>query len=102
MKSRIFAICIASGFAIVTTTNAGLAADMAIKAPPAVPAAAYGWTGWYAGLNVGDSWGESKNTYLATLPAPTPAGADATQVDGIIGGRSVRRQLAVRRLGAGY
>ena len=49
MKSRIFAICIASGFAVLTTMNAGLAADMAIKAPSAVPAAAYDWTGWYAG-----------------------------------------------------
>ena len=33
-----------------------LAADMAVKAPPAPPAA-YSWTGWYVGGNVGYGWG---------------------------------------------
>jgi outer membrane immunogenic protein len=86
MMSRISTICIASGVVVLTTMNAGLAADMAIKAPPAVPAAAYDWTGWYAGLNIGAGWGKSSNTYIADFPPPTPAGADTTHANGVIGG----------------
>jgi outer membrane immunogenic protein len=86
MKSRTSAICIASGFGILTNINAGLAADIAIKAPMAAPAAVYSWTGWYAGVNVGGGWGESKNTFTADFPPPTPAGSDTTQVSGVIGG----------------
>jgi outer membrane immunogenic protein len=86
MKSRISAICIVSGFTILTNISAGLAADMAIKAPMAAPPAAYNWTGWYAGINVGGGWGESKNTFTADFPPPTPAGADTTHLDGLIGG----------------
>jgi outer membrane immunogenic protein len=86
MKSRISAICIVSGFAILTNINAGLASDMAVKAPMTAPSAVYNWTGWYAGLSVGDGWGESKNTFNANFPPLTPAGSDTTQVNGVIGG----------------
>jgi outer membrane immunogenic protein len=93
MKSRIPAICIASGVAIISTMNSGRAADMAIKAPPAVAAAAYDWTGLYVGLNVGGGWGKSGNTYIADFPPPTPAGADATGVNGGIGGAQLGYNL---------
>ena len=86
MKSKISAICIASSFAIVTNISAGLAADMAVKAPMAAPPTAYNWTGWYAGLNVGGGWGDSKNNFTATFPPATPAGSDTTQMNGVIGG----------------
>jgi outer membrane immunogenic protein len=86
MKSRISAIFIVSGFAILTNINAGLAADMAIKAPMAAPPAAFNWTGWYAGLNAGGAWGESNNTFIANFPPPTPAGTDTTHMTGVIGG----------------
>jgi outer membrane immunogenic protein len=63
-----------------------MAADMAIKAPMATPPAAYSWTGWYAGLNIGGGWGQSQNTFIANLPPPTLAGRATTQVNGVIGG----------------
>jgi outer membrane immunogenic protein len=66
-----------------------MAADMAVKGPPAAPPPPPYWTGWYAGLNVGGGWGDSKNTFIANLPAPTLAGTDTTRVDGVIGGSQV-------------
>jgi outer membrane immunogenic protein len=86
MKSRISAIYIVGGFLILTNINAGLAADVAIKAPMAASPTAYNWTGWYAGLNVGGSWGESNNTFIANFPPPTLAGTDTTHMNGLIGG----------------
>ncbi len=50
-----FATCIAATAAVIATP--ALAADMAVKAPPPAPVPAYGWTGFYAGLNAGGGWG---------------------------------------------
>ena len=49
------------------------AADMALKAPPP-PALAYSWTGFYAGLNAGYGWGETRQTYTGDVSG-TPQGA---------------------------
>src|SRR5262249_54240130 len=48
--------------AIVTGLIApsALAADMAVKGPPAAPAPVYNWTGWYVGVNAGASFGDAK------------------------------------------
>jgi outer membrane immunogenic protein len=49
-------------FAAVVATLIGtpvLAADMPLKAPPPAPVAAYNWTGWYVGGNVGYGWGRN-------------------------------------------
>jgi len=35
-----------------------VAADMPVKAPPAPPAPAWSWTGFYFGANVGGGWGQ--------------------------------------------
>jgi len=35
------------------------AADMAVKAPPAVSTPTWNWTGWYAGMNAGYAWSAS-------------------------------------------
>jgi outer membrane immunogenic protein len=44
------------------------AADMAVKAPPAlVPA--YSWSGWYSGGNVGGGWTRGNVTYSPNDPA---------------------------------
>ena len=51
------------------------AADMAVKAPPAAPAPVYNWTGWYAGVNAGASFGDVKtdfNTDTVTVHIPGP------------------------------
>jgi outer membrane immunogenic protein len=45
------------------------AADMAVKAPPAPPAAVYSWTGCYVGANIGGIW-EHDSTPI-TLFDPT-------------------------------
>jgi opacity protein-like surface antigen len=39
------------------------AADMAVKAPPPAPAPVYNWTGWYAGVNAGASFGDVKTDF---------------------------------------
>jgi outer membrane immunogenic protein len=40
-----------------------VAADIAAKAPPPSPAPVYNWTGWYAGVNVGASFGTTKTDF---------------------------------------
>ncbi len=80
-------------------TAPAVAADMVLKAPP--PAPVYGWTGFYAGGNVGYGWGEA-NTDAAgsattvSLPFICPvcfvnppvsfAHSQAQRLDGFIGG----------------
>ncbi len=82
-------------------TGNALAADMAVKAPPA-PVPVYGWAGFYAGGNIGYSWGESRNDWNlfaaaatgagATSCPPPPgtalcaSGADKVRLEGVIGG----------------
>jgi outer membrane immunogenic protein len=64
MQRSLFGIAIAS----IMTTGA-FAADLPVKAPPIVPPVVYTWTGFYAGLNGGYSWGNTNNSYVApSLP----------------------------------
>jgi outer membrane immunogenic protein len=64
----------ASGFAF--------AADMAVKAPPApLPAPVYNWTGWYAGVNAGASFGNVKTDFNA-FPLLTGFGLTPVAVGG--------------------
>ena len=82
---------IATALAIAVGVGTASAADLAVKAPPALPAApAYNWSGFYAGLNVGGSWGNANDTFNTNVPA-VPAlsqtvAADVARVDGAIGG----------------
>jgi outer membrane immunogenic protein len=72
------------------------AADMAVKAPPAAPAPVYNWTGWYAGVNAGASFGNAKTDYdvapvtvttnSAVIPVPGFAGSNTEYPSGFIGG----------------
>jgi outer membrane immunogenic protein len=81
-----------------------LAADMAVKAPPPAPAPVYNWTGWYAGVNVGASFGNVKTDFnapvtlaasgVSTGPATGSstfgfAGSDRTYPNGFIGGGQI-------------
>ena len=52
-------------FATIASTSA-LAVDLPVKAPPPLlaPAAVYGWTGWYVGLNAGGGWGRKIDNNL--------------------------------------
>ncbi len=58
------AIGISTVIALIGTP--AFAADMAVKAPPPAPAPAYNWTGWYAGINLGASFGSVKTDFNVT------------------------------------
>jgi outer membrane immunogenic protein len=97
---RIFASFVLAGLVSFTNMNVGLAADLPVKAPTTVaPAVAtLSWTGWYAGVNVGGAWGESRNIFIADFPPPTAAGADTTHFNGVIGGGQVGYNYQLGRL----
>jgi outer membrane immunogenic protein len=77
---------------------------MAVKAPPAPPPApAYNWTGWYAGVNAGASFGSVKTDYnapatfaatfaavgTATSPTIPFAGSHTEYPSGFMGGGQI-------------
>jgi outer membrane immunogenic protein len=57
--------------AIALIGTPAFAADMAVKAPPPPPAPVYSWTGFYAGLNAGWSWGNQDTSVNFPGPSPT-------------------------------
>jgi outer membrane immunogenic protein len=61
MKKLVFSIA-----AIALIGTPAFAADMAVKAPPPAPAPVYSWTGWYAGVNAGASFGNVKTDFNVT------------------------------------
>jgi outer membrane immunogenic protein len=79
------------------------AADIAVKAPPPVPAPVYNWTGWYAGVNAGASFGNVKTDFnvapgtsavflgqqFSTGTIPGFAGSDTVYPDGFMGGGQI-------------
>src|ERR1700759_2292511 len=78
-----------AAIASLLATNAN-AADLPVKAPPRVTPV-WNWTGFYAGLNGGYSWGRA-NTSIAPFVSPFPIAAFAPfhrNVDGGIGGGQV-------------
>jgi outer membrane immunogenic protein len=64
--------------AIALVGTPAFAADMAVKAPPPPPPApVYNWTGWYAGVNLGASFGRVKTDIngapvAVNISAPQP------------------------------
>jgi outer membrane immunogenic protein len=63
------------------------AADMPVKALP--PAPVYNWNGFYAGLNIGYSWGSSSTTQTfndTVSGALLSASSSRFDMDGVIGG----------------
>jgi outer membrane immunogenic protein len=67
MKKLVFAASI-----LATSTACASAADLAVKAPPMVPAV-FSWTGGYGGIAGGYGWGHSDQTDpgIPTPPIPT-------------------------------
>jgi outer membrane immunogenic protein len=71
--------------ALIATAPA-FAADMALKAAPP-PAPVWSWNGWYAGLNVGGSFGNASDSVsFAATGAPFGTGSSSSHMDGVIGG----------------
>jgi outer membrane immunogenic protein len=59
MRKSLISVFAGAGFSLAASGLA-LAADMVVKAPPAPPPApAYSWAGFYAGGNIGYSWGKA-------------------------------------------
>ena len=85
--------------ASVVSLGGAFAADMAPKRytkAPIMVDPGYDWTGFYAGLNVGYSWGRSNST--VALFAPFAAFPDVSHnVDGVLGGIQVGYNWQVDR-----
>ena len=89
--------CLAAAAGLIATP--AFAADMAVKTPPPGPAPVYYWTGWYAGVNVGWSFGNVKtdfNVTPITVGAPTAfatvpgfASSNTEHPNGFIGGGQI-------------
>jgi outer membrane immunogenic protein len=83
-------------FAILAGTNLASGADLPFKAPPRPVPMDPQWTGFYAGLNGGYSWGSSETnvTFINTatglpiaLPAGSISGATFDLNGGVFGGQ---------------
>jgi outer membrane immunogenic protein len=74
-----------------TFAHIALAADMPVKAPVKAPAAYDQWTGFYAGINGGYSWGRSKSDYTSTDPTAgiSESNSDSVKINGILGGGQI-------------
>ena len=78
----------ATAVAALAAMDTAYAADLALKAPPAPPA--YSWTGWYAGVNIGGSFGQARDTVSYGAPAvPFPPASTNADLDGVIGGGQI-------------
>jgi len=104
-----------AGIALVAPLGTALAADLRVpvKAPVMAPVAVYNWTGFYAGVNVGYSWGRETADIVGAATTTTRTrdfrtagptligdttvvtgpvafgGTGSTNVDGFIGGGQI-------------
>jgi outer membrane immunogenic protein len=69
----------------VLLAGPAIAADMPLKAPPP-PATIFSWTGFYAGLNAGGSWGRAQSDFVISGIDTAIAPSGSVGPDGIIGG----------------
>jgi outer membrane immunogenic protein len=100
---RISAFAIVSGTALLfAATSMATAADLPAKAPvykaPAMVAAAYDWTGFYAGGHVGYGWAtDTETTQVGNVAFP--AGSTWTvHSDGVLGGAQAGFNYQIKNL----
>jgi outer membrane immunogenic protein len=78
------------GLGLLATTalaSCGTAALAAAKPPYQAPAPDFDpWMGWYAGGNIGGSWGRAQSNLAISGFASTIAASDSVSPDGVIGG----------------
>jgi outer membrane immunogenic protein len=93
--ARISKLLIVAAVSVIGAGQAG-AADLparpVYKAPAAVPVPVPMWTGFYAGLNIGYSWGRSSNDSTindAATGALVAVSSGKTKMDGVIGGGQI-------------
>src|SRR5262245_51695990 len=82
----------AGSFALLTLGFAGAAAaaDLPMKAPPAVSPPVFNWTGFYLGAHAGWGWGDTDSTILEANNNLFPQGSVNTQeFDGVIAGGQI-------------
>ncbi len=63
-----------------------MGADIPVKAPLPPAAPVFSWTGFYAGLNVGGSWGRARSDFAISSLVTSIAVSDSISPDGVIGG----------------
>ena len=86
MRRLSFVLAAVAGTAF---TQFAFAADLPVKAPARVIApAAYNWTGFYAGLNIGGSWGRQDNSLVSSTTGAV-AFTNSDRIDGVIGGGQI-------------
>jgi outer membrane immunogenic protein len=98
MTERITSFFVLTTFVLVVSGSA-FAADMAVKAAPPAPAPVYNWTGWYAGVSAGASFGNVKTDFnvapvtVATSSGPFAvggfAGSNTESPSGFVGGGQI-------------
>ena len=79
---------------MATIAAPAMAADMPAKAPLAPAVSPYSWTGFYAGGNIGYSWGRSASSLSfvdATSGAILSASDAKFDLNGVIGGVQIGR-----------
>jgi outer membrane immunogenic protein len=73
--------------ALATCGAEALAGNPAVNPPYQAPAPLVDpWTGWYAGGNVGGSWGRAQSDFGISAGATTIAQSTSVSPDGVIGG----------------
>ncbi len=86
MLRKLLGVVGVSSLLIAVPLSTAGAADMPVKAPPPPPV--WSWTGWYAGVNLGASFGRADDSATPPIAAAIfPTGYQS--LDGIIGGGQV-------------
>ena len=80
------------------------AADMAVKAPPPVPAPVPTWTGFYGGIEFGGGWSDESVGYSGNDPISVPllSGTFGFPGEQPVPGLRIRQDGAVGGIEAGY